>query len=83
VTGGANGIGREICLQLARIESYITIISWDIDERANELLIKELKAHDVRRALGYKVDVSNREEVEEAARKVIYLHCISVTIGTA
>lgn len=70
VTGGANGIGREICLQLARLEPYITIISWDVNETANEHLIKELKAHDVKKAYGYKVDVSNRQEVEAAAKVI-------------
>ena len=70
ITGGANGIGREICRKLCETEKDLTIISWDVDEAKNEALIQELRESGVQRAVGFTVDVSDSDKVEAAARRV-------------
>ncbi|CAG7825745.1 unnamed protein product [Allacma fusca] len=70
VTGGANGIGREICIQLATLEKNLTIITWDVNEEKNLETVDILRGLGVRKALAYTVDVSSQEEVALAAAKV-------------
>ncbi|CAG7732396.1 unnamed protein product [Allacma fusca] len=70
VTGGANGIGREICRHIARYETCLTIISWDIDVVGNQNLRNELEALGVKKTMVSTVDVSNQKQVEAAARKI-------------
>ena len=68
VTGGAQGIGREIALNFAK-EGANVIIS-DINlEKANETL-KEIEALGVK-GLALKADVSKLNEVEEIFNKII------------
>jgi 3-oxoacyl-[acyl-carrier protein] reductase len=67
VTGGAQGIGKEIALQFAKEKAKVVI--FDLNE---EQLIKaneELSAHS--QAYGYKVDVTNLEDVEKNINKII------------
>lgn len=68
ITGGSNGIGREVALQLA--SSGAKIVSWDVDEVANKFLVNELKSLGCD-AVSDVVDVSVRTEVEAAAKRVI------------
>ena len=70
VTGGARGIGRELCLQLVKFEPDLTIVSWDINGPANLELIQQLKMLGVKEALAYTVDVSNPHQVSSTAAKV-------------
>jgi all-trans-retinol dehydrogenase (NAD+) len=70
VTGGANGIGREICLRLAEEERNLTIITWDINEEKNLATLKLLKDLDVRKAFAFTVDVSDRDQVSSVAEKI-------------
>jgi len=67
ITGSGNGIGREICLQLA--QSGATLIGWDIDEAANNELLQDLTDLGAK-AYVYVVDISDRTKVEAAAEKV-------------
>lgn len=54
VTGGSNGIGREICVELARCGCNIACL--DIDFDAAEELCKELRQRGIK-ANAYKVIV--------------------------
>ena len=68
VTGSGNGIGREICLQLARCGAR-TLICWDLDKKSNDKTVQDLKFLGVS-AHAYTVDISNRTQVDDAASKV-------------
>ena len=70
ITGGANGIGREICRKLCEEERELTIISWDVDQGENEALVQELRELGVKKAVGFTVDVSDSGQVETAAKRV-------------
>ncbi|CAG7720285.1 unnamed protein product [Allacma fusca] len=70
VTGGANGIGREICRQLVLLERNLTVITWDVNEEENIEVVKDLKNLGIKQAFGFTVDVSEREQVEAAAKKI-------------
>ncbi|CAG7825709.1 unnamed protein product [Allacma fusca] len=67
ITGSGNGIGREVCLQLA--QSGATLIGWDIDEAANNELLQDLTDLGAK-AYVYVVDISDRSTVEATAAKV-------------
>lgn len=70
VTGAASGIGREICLQLAKIDRSITLICWDVSQTQNDDLVRECKKLGLLRAFSFTVDVGDREQVEAAAQKI-------------
>ena len=72
VTGGSNGIGREILVELAKRNSRITLISWDVDSERNQSTIKELKALGVSKAYSFDVDVTDDDQVAAAAARVSY-----------
>jgi all-trans-retinol dehydrogenase (NAD+) len=63
VTGGANGIGKEIVLEFARKKCKIAIV--DIDCEAACKLAEELRNEFKIEAKAFRVDVSNYEEVYE------------------
>lgn len=62
ITGGANGIGKAIALNLAYHGCNIAIA--DIDMNAAEKTIQELKTIGVK-AKAFKVDIGNLDEVEQ------------------
>ncbi|CAG7729983.1 unnamed protein product [Allacma fusca] len=68
VTGGANGIGRGICREIAKQERDLSVIIWDVNEKAISDTVTELKSTGVKNVFGSKVDVSNREEVIAASQ---------------
>lgn len=70
VTGGSNGIGSEILLYLASLEKDITLISWDVDANANEIIVRKLRNLGVQRAFVDIVDVTDANQVAVAAKKV-------------
>ncbi|CAG7731005.1 unnamed protein product [Allacma fusca] len=70
VTGGANGIGRAICSELARREKKQTIIIWDVDQKAINETIALLKSSGLKTVFAHTVDVSDRFQVAAAAQKV-------------
>ncbi len=67
VTGGGTGIGAAICRSLASDGADIAI--WDVNEAAAQQLAAEIQAQG-RRAMACAVDVSNKEQVDAAARAV-------------
>lgn len=62
VTGGGNGLGREIALRLAKEGCNIVIV--DLDLRGAQNTAKEIEEKCKVTALAYKVDVSDYEAVE-------------------
>lgn len=72
ITGGARGIGSEICRQLARAEADIVINRHhlEIDRIACEELEKELSSYG-KRVMSIEADVSVESEVNAMVTKVI------------
>ncbi|XP_015369346.1 PREDICTED: estradiol 17-beta-dehydrogenase 11-like [Diuraphis noxia] len=68
ITGAGHGIGRELALLFA-IQNAI-IVCWDLDEKGNNETKQILKIKGYKRVYTYKVDVSNRQEVLDAAALV-------------
>ncbi|NLS79836.1 MAG: SDR family oxidoreductase [Chloroflexi bacterium] len=68
VTGGARGIGRAICLALARQGADVAIA--DLNLPAADELAAEIEALG-RRALALRVDVSRRDEVREMVGRIV------------
>jgi len=64
ITGGGSGIGRLMCQRFARLGA--TIVTWDINKTGNEETVEMLKKEGLR-AVGYTVDISNKEAIYDAA----------------
>uniref|UniRef100_A0A336LUK6 Short-chain dehydrogenase/reductase 3 n=1 Tax=Culicoides sonorensis TaxID=179676 RepID=A0A336LUK6_CULSO len=62
VTGGANGLGKELSLQLARLGCKIAIA--DFDMKNAEKTVQEITRRG-NEAAAYKVDVSNLEDIQK------------------
>ncbi|XP_055904059.1 uncharacterized oxidoreductase SSP0419-like [Eupeodes corollae] len=62
ITGGANGIGKAIALELAQCGCNIIIA--DIDKAASERTLELLQKFNVK-SLSYSIDVSDSEKVED------------------
>lgn len=67
VTGGAQGIGKEIALQFAYEGAKVII--FDLNEDALRETVELLKNHC--QAFGFKVDVTNTEDVDKNINKII------------
>lgn len=65
VTGGSRGIGRGICLELARNGAHI-VVNYSSDEKAAAQVADEIK-HLGSKAMMYKTDVSDFEQVSKMA----------------
>ena len=68
VTGGANGIGRETAMTLARAGAAVAV--WDTAEAAGDAVVEEIKQAGGK-ALFFKVDVAVQSDVESAAAQVV------------
>src|SRR5690606_11057557 len=62
VTGGANGIGRALCMRFAA-EGAKAVIVADIDREGVDRVVGEIAAHT--EAAGMNVDVSNEFDIQE------------------
>ncbi|CAO1430886.1 unnamed protein product [Diamesa tonsa] len=63
VTGGSNGLGRDIAMELAKRGCNIAIVDVDLD--GGEVTAKDLEREFKVKAKAFKVDVSNYVEVEK------------------
>ena len=68
VTGGGQGIGKEICLELVR--SKAKVIIFDVNEESFNKTVEEIRAIEGE-ILAFKVDVTKYEEVKKAVSYVI------------
>lgn len=66
VTGSGNGIGAGIAKLLA--QKGCKVICWDVNEAGNETTVQAIRSSGGE-AYGFKVDVSNRHQVYEMAKK--------------
>ena len=66
VTGAGHGIGKELCLQLAK--EGVKVVCWDINEFTAKETASKIR-HFGGQAWSFKCDVSNKNEVTETANK--------------
>ena len=69
VTGGSKGIGRAICIELARA-GYQIVVNYRSDEQGAAETLQAVKAQGAGGRI-MKFDVSNRDETEGAVREII------------
>ncbi len=69
VTGASGGIGRSIALEFAK-EGADVVINYRTSERAAEAVTEKVRDME-RRAVSFRADVSDSEQVEEMAEAVI------------
>jgi all-trans-retinol dehydrogenase (NAD+) len=67
ITGAASGIGREMARLYAKERANLALV--DINEKNLETTLKDLDLYGVK-ARGYKCDVSNRDEIDEAVATI-------------
>ncbi|MDP8289724.1 MAG: 3-oxoacyl-[acyl-carrier-protein] reductase [Candidatus Susulua stagnicola] len=67
VTGGAQGIGRQIALNFAKLKAKVVIL--DLVEESLKQAQEEISSHS--ECLYYVVDVTNNLQVEETVNKII------------
>lgn len=67
VTGGANGLGREICLCLAKRGCNVAVVDLDL-ENAEKTASNCRQFHI--KAKGYRVDVSNYNEIRDLRKQI-------------
>lgn len=66
MTGAGHGIGRELALQLTAQGARLAL--WDLNLEACEQTVKEVRTFGGR-ANAYRCDVSDRQQVLDAAQK--------------
>jgi len=81
VTGGSRGIGKAICLELAR-EGANIIVNYVSDEKAAEKTVKEIKKLGVK-AYHIRADVSVRDMVRQMVGTIIKRNPIDILINNA
>lgn len=67
VTGGGGGLGRLIALRLCKLGVHVVI--WDINQAGIDETVELLRAHGGT-CIGYKVDISKKEEVYRAGNAI-------------
>lgn len=67
LTGGGSGIGRLTAIKLAKLGVYIVI--WDVNQDGIDETVRMIRSNGGK-CVGYKVDISKKEEVYNAAGTV-------------
>ncbi|XP_063701471.1 short-chain dehydrogenase/reductase family 16C member 6-like [Culicoides brevitarsis] len=82
ITGAGGGIGRQLALQYAK--QGCKVVCLDIDEKNNEKTVKEANSVVQKSAVGYKCDITSREEVLAIAERVKKeVGCVTVLVNNA
>jgi len=81
VTGGSRGIGRGICVELAK-EGCNIIVNYVHDPKKAEKTVQELKDLNVE-AYSIKADVSNREKVNDMVKAITDKNELDILISNA
>jgi NAD(P)-dependent dehydrogenase (short-subunit alcohol dehydrogenase family) len=68
VTGGAGGVGKCICIELAKLGANVVVV--DIDDRRIQSVAEEVDALGSGRAIGVRCDITKEQAVLAAADKV-------------
>ncbi|MDW7675144.1 MAG: 3-oxoacyl-[acyl-carrier-protein] reductase [Bacillota bacterium] len=69
VTGGSRGIGKAICLELARSGAKV-LVNYAGNYEAAEQVVEEIKAMG-RKAISFQANVTNQEEVQQMINEAI------------
>ncbi|WP_370317852.1 SDR family NAD(P)-dependent oxidoreductase [Pseudoalteromonas sp.] len=80
VTGGGSGIGRSICLRLAKRDIHIMVVDLNLDA-AN--LVKDEILRDSGSADAYAVDVANHQQVHELFNTITKHYPIDILVNNA
>jgi 2-hydroxycyclohexanecarboxyl-CoA dehydrogenase len=67
ITGGGKGMGRSVCVQMARRGDAIAVVDWD--DEAAESVAEEIRSAGGR-AIAVKTDVSDRDQVDAAVKAI-------------
>ncbi len=81
VTGGSRGIGRGICMELAK-EGCNIIVNYMSDTKKAKETVQEVKKHEVA-AYKYQADVSERKQVNEMFKYITRKNELDIVIGNA
>lgn len=81
VTGGSRGIGKGICLELAKEGCNVVVNYVSRQEKAEET-VQEIKSLGVE-SYSVKADVSNRDEVNSMVKAVTDKHELDILVGNA
>lgn len=81
VTGGSRGIGKSICIELAK-EGANVIINYVNNKEAAENVLEEIKKYDVE-AYTIKADVRDRNQVQKMIDGIILKNPIDILINNA
>jgi all-trans-retinol dehydrogenase (NAD+) len=82
VTGGAQGLGKEIAIALARENCNVAIA--DIDEKAASLTAQEISETFNVKAKSFQCDISNFEAVQKLKADIeSSLGCVDILINNA
>ncbi|XP_066247651.1 short-chain dehydrogenase/reductase family 16C member 6-like isoform X2 [Euwallacea similis] len=68
ITGTGHGIGKLLAIKYA--QEGATVVAWDINEEVNVQTVQHIQKLGYKNIYGYRVDVSNRQNVMETAQKV-------------
>ena len=80
ITGGASGIGKIMARLL--LEREAKVIIWDINQEGIDKVIEEFS--DLGTIIGYKINVSDIEEIQSTAQKLLQQnHIIDILINNA
>lgn len=67
VTGGGGGLGRLLAYRLGKLGVYVVV--WDINQSGIDETVELLRANGAK-CIGYRVDISKKEEVYQAADSI-------------
>ncbi len=81
VTGGSRGIGRGVCIELAK-EGCNVIVNYVSDPNKAKKTVEEIKEQNVE-AYEYKADVSNRKQVNQMFKTITEKNEMDIVVGNA